>query len=366
MAKPGLYVHVPFCIRKCFYCDFYSEANLKLQQDYLVAVLQEAVFYKGQFQAFDSLYIGGGTPTCLPGRQLFRLIRRLNERLDFEKDLELTVEINPGDLTDDLLNGLALASVNRLSLGVQSFHDQELAFLGRRHNAQQAEQAIGRIRSTSMDWGMDLIYALPGQSIVWFKENLDRVVRLNPDHISCYELTIAPGTPLGREVAKGRYRLADQDLVVEQYHMAHDVLCAAGYQHYEVSNYARLGSKRSRHNQKYWKQVPYLGLGPGAHSFQDQRRWRNHRDLSAYINALTRKQAPPCEVEELDQEQWRIETLGLAFRTTDGLDRSLLRSKDQPLLDELESAGHITLSGKLVQPTATGMLLADAISCRLV
>jgi putative oxygen-independent coproporphyrinogen III oxidase len=275
----GLYVHVPFCRTRCVYCDFYSETDLSLACDWLKAVKSEVAFYKDRFGPFDSLYVGGGTPTLLTAAQLEGLADCLFKSLSFAPEIEFTVEANPDDVTKETLALLRNLGVNRLSLGVQSLDGEELAFLKRRHSVRQAEEALGEIRNAGFkSLSADLIYGLPGQSLSAWLKTLARILTFNPDHLSCYELTFEKHTPLGRMLAQGRIRKIEEEAEREFLFNTSLFLEKRAYLHYEVSNFARPGHM-CRHNLKYWKHVPYLGLGPSAHSYWDGVRWWNHRSV---------------------------------------------------------------------------------------
>ncbi len=279
LTSSGLYVHIPFCKTKCPYCDFYSVTDATLISAYLAALDAEARLYRDQFPAFDSLFLGGGTPSWLGEAQLAALMKNLRRHFTFAPDSEITLEANPDDITADKLALFRDLGINRLSLGVQSFDEAELRFLGRRHTARQTEAAIDLIRAAGFtNLGLDLMYGLPGQTLDAWLKTLETALSFAPEHLSCYQLTLAAETPLrtpmARRVARGELSLPDEETQREFFLLTANFLTARGYLHYEVANFARQGPQAGslchyccRHNLKYWTRTPYLGLGPAAHSF---------------------------------------------------------------------------------------------------
>jgi putative oxygen-independent coproporphyrinogen III oxidase len=369
--SPGLYVHVPFCQTKCPYCDFYSVTDETMISAYLAALDAEARIYRDQFPAFDSLFLGGGTPSFLDAAQLGALVASLRRHFTFAPDSEITLEANPDDLTADKLTLYRDLGVNRLSLGVQSFDEAELCFLERRHTAAQTKTAIKLIRAAGFtNLGLDLMYGLPGQTLDGWTNTLKTALSFNPEHLSCYQLTVADATPLGQMVAGGRVRLPDEETQREFFLHTANVLTAQGYLHYEVANFARRGPQagglchyRCRHNLKYWTRTPYLGLGPAAHSFQAGRRWWNVSSVGDYGAHLFAGQPPVAEEESLTPAQIRLETLYLGFRTQEGV--SLATIREQPdadaILAELTQAGLVRVDHDRVIATASGLVVADRL-----
>jgi oxygen-independent coproporphyrinogen-3 oxidase len=364
MAVPGIYIHVPFCTGKCTYCDFYSIADSHLISSYIEALRKEVALYQDFSLIFDSLYLGGGTPSLLDAAQLGALVAGLHREFTFAPDSEITLEANPDDLTADkpaLYKGLG---VNRLSLGVQSFNEGELRFMGRRHTARQTAAAVGRIRDAGFDnLGLDLIYGLPGQTVAAWLKNLETALSFTPEHLSCYQLTVAEATPLGQMVAAGQVRLPDEDTQREFFLRTGEFLTDRGYLHYEVANFAREERFICRHNVKYWTRVPYLGLGPGAHSFDGRRRWWNFSSVADYCASLNAGQAPVAGAETLTPAQIRLETLYLGFRTRKGVGLETIR--EQPggdaILTELTQAGLVRVNRDRVIATASGLAVADGL-----
>lgn len=362
----GLYVHVPFCVSKCPYCDFYSVVAPERVDALLDDLQTEADLVSKAFGPFDSLYIGGGTPSCLPPAALARLLaltRSVVEAAGPAGDLELSVECNPADVGPDLLSVLEDAGVSRISLGVQAFDDAALAWLGRRHDRAGAERAIEAIRAAGFgSLSLDLIYGLPRGLEEGFPGSLAKAVEFGPDHLSCYSLTVADRTPLGQRVAAGQEALPDEDCLADRFTATSVALGDAGYEHYEVSNFARGPEKRSCHNQKYWTREPVLGLGPAAHSFDGRSRWANWADLYEYHEALSAGLRPVESLEELTVEQVRLERLALGLRTVDGVALSAIGPDRQADIDRAVAEGLATITAGHLRPTRQGMLVADGLA----
>jgi oxygen-independent coproporphyrinogen-3 oxidase len=369
LANPGLYIHIPFCKSKCPYCDFYSITSSDLITAYLAALDAEARLYRDHFAAFDSLYLGGGTPSLLEGRQLATLMEMVRRHFVLAPDTEVTLEANPDDLTLEKLRLFRDLGVNRLSLGVQSFDDQELRFLGRRHTAAQTAAALKLIRAAGFtNLGLDLIYGLPGQTEAAWRRTLRKALSFAPEHLSCYQLTLAADTPLGRMVASGKVRLPDEDTQREFFLRTGQFLRDRGYLHYEVANFARQRPQAGglchyccRHNLKYWTHVPYLGLGPGAHSFDGRRRWWNLASVEHYGASLKAGRAPVAGQETLTPAQIRLETLYLGFRTQAGVRLATIREHPHGDvgLTQLTRAGLVRVEHDRVVATPQGLVVAD-------
>lgn len=272
----GVYIHIPFCKRLCAYCDFYKSVRLSYLEEVVAAMHRELSERRGYLrdQRIETLYFGGGTPSLLSVEQLAGLKRRVEELFDCSHLGEVTLEANPDDLTRPYLEGLRKAGFNRLSIGVQSFDDEELRWMNRRHTAQRAEEAVREARAAGFEnLTLDLIFGVPGFGEEVLRRNLERVLALEPEHISAYHLTIEPDTALGRKEARGELCAVEESISEREYALVHETLTRAGYDHYEISNYARPGF-RARHNSAYWQGREYLGIGPAAHSFDGRsRRW---------------------------------------------------------------------------------------------
>jgi oxygen-independent coproporphyrinogen-3 oxidase len=362
--RAGLYVHVPFCRQKCRYCDFYSIPSVSRIPEWLRALEREALIYKERFSAFDTLYLGGGTPSLLATEDLARLVEFFFRHFSLPSEAEVTLEANPNDVTVEKMHIYSRLGFNRISLGVQSMEDGELALLGRRHSARQAARAMERIRASGFfSFGVDLLYGTPGQTETEWQRTLERVLALEPDHISCYQLTLSPGTPLWEMLEAGRIVMPDEEQESRLFVMASEVLETQGFVHYEVSNYARGGLHVCRHNAKYWERVPYLGLGPSAHSFLGDARWWNHRSVTKYCQELSRGGRPVEGFERLSDEQAALERLSLQLRTRAGVPMGDLAGyeKTDRVLPGLLEAGLLQRVGERAVPTREGFLVADRL-----
>ncbi len=370
---PGLYIHIPFCVTKCRYCSFYSTINPFLVTGFLAALVREMEIYKHRVEfgePFDSLYIGGGTPSVLSPRQIEGIIASVINSFSIAEDSEITIEVNPGDMIGKMPYALKRAGANRISIGVQSFSRDMLSLLGRRHDGKQAADAIKGARKAGFDnISIDLIYAIPGQSVKAWVETLREAMRFKPSHLSCYELTVEKGTPLQRDISHGKIRFPDEGMQADFFFTTSEFLQTEGYRHYEVSNFAVAGME-SRHNQKYWNHTPYLGLGPSAHSFTGHSRSWNYPDTAAYIRELETGRLPVEATELLDVEKLRMEALFLGLRTSRGISTEEYRNLYQVDLlkekhDEIErlaTAGFLTLDGGFLRPTRRGMAIADSLA----
>ena len=362
---PGLYVHVPFCGSKCIYCDFYSETDVSLVSAWLYALEQEMLLYRDRFPAFDTLYIGGGTPTVLADTLLRNLFDLIFSSFRFTADREITLEANPNDITGEKLAILKGCGVNRISLGVQSFEERDLLFLKRRHTAREAERAMDLIESSGFtSLSLDLLYGIPGQTGEGWLKTLEYATRFNPAHLSCYQLTVSEGTKLWEMERNSTVHLPGEPEGEAFFLATARCLEDHGYLHYEISNFASEEKNRSRHNQKYWQHIPYLGLGPSAHSFREGKRWWNHRSVADYCRALGKGEAPVSGEEVLTPEQLELESLYLGLRTTEGVEGTLLFSSSnrRALLAELLRADYVRLKGQKVVPTTKGFLVADRLA----
>ncbi|HMQ52966.1 MAG TPA: radical SAM family heme chaperone HemW, partial [Anaerolineae bacterium] len=292
----GLYLHIPWCATRCIYCDFntYIDGTADLKARYQAALRREireagAVLER---PALSTIFFGGGTPTALAPEQLIELVDTVRASFALEPEAEITTEANPGTLTIEYLRALRQGGINRLSLGVQSFDDRELAFLSRLHNAEVARQAVKQARRAGFDnVSLDLIFNLPDQTVAQWQYSLTEALRLEPEHLSIYSLIVEAGTPLHRQVSQGQIPAPDDDLAAEMYAVTLETLATAGYAQYEISNWARAGAEAdwetprlaSAHNLIYWRNQPYLGLGAGAYGTLNGQRWANVKRPQAYI-----------------------------------------------------------------------------------
>ena len=327
----GLYIHIPFCKKKCAYCDFFSVTDLSLTQVFVEALVREMALLERPPYTFDTIYLGGGTPSVLPPMQIRSLLQGAWNHFDFYDDVEITIEVNPGTLGAGDLKAYGSIGINRINIGVQSFSDAALSFLGRHHTADEAASTIARARRAGFrNLGLDLIYGLPGQDLQAWRKDLERAAGFSPEHLSCYTLTYEKGTPLEKMRAAGEVAPLGEGEVADCFKGMQHVLARHGYEQYEIANFARLpapraidgvkSSYRSRHNKKYWTSAPYIGLGPSAHSFaKPERRW-NVADLSTYLARLEAGVLPIQARETLTREQRLTETLYLELRTKEGID----------------------------------------------
>ena len=371
-APTSLYVHVPFCRSKCAYCDFYSVAlDDTLVCRYLAGVARELDDQPFRL-APATVYIGGGTPTALRLKDLERLLATIRERTDCAAVTEWTVEANPAGGLVEALRVLVDAGVTRISLGVQSFDDPTLRLLGRAHNARQAREAIDAVHAAGLELSVDLIVAVPGQTPDALRRDLGILVAAAPEHASTYALSIEPGTPLAGRVERGEVTpLSDED-AAGHILACHDVLCAQGYEHYEISNFARPG-KRCRHNLTYWRNEPYVGLGPAAVSYVAGRRVRNPADIDAWLQLVTTGQRSN-DYECLDPAAHARETMILGMRLLEGIDSVDFRRRTGvtfedlagPAMASLEQEGFLSVTPERVALTRKALPVADAVLVELL
>jgi len=371
LKTPGLYIHTPFCLSKCHYCDFYSSTSISAVPDFLDALFKEMEMYSNRFNPFDTVYLGGGTPSLLGPQQLENILIGVGKKFNLISNPEITIETNPADLHRSFLESMREIGINRINIGVQSFDEKVLGFLGRRHSVKQAISAIEASRKSGFDnIGLDLIYGVPAQDLESWLNTLKQAVAFSPEHISCYQLTLEAKTPLGIRCQAGEFSLPGEELQYEFFMKTSEFLEDAKYIHYEVSNFARGKEHTSRHNQKYWDHSPFLGLGPAAHSFRHNQRWWNHRSLDGYLAAINAGNLPIEATEILTMEQLRLEALYLGLRTKKGIslrdfknqyhyDLSIQKKK---ILAKLKEEGFISIEDGYLYPTQTGLAVADSLS----
>lgn len=374
-APPGLYIHIPFCASKCPYCSFYSIADLSGLEDYLAAVRREISMRRDDLSgAFDTVYIGGGTPSLLSPAQIDSLLATCRDILKISDDAEITLEANPADIGPGYLRSVKDAGVNRLNIGVQSFNRDILQFLGRRHTAGQAIAAIEASEKAGFgNIGIDLMYAVPGQDMPVWKETLEMAAGFNLHHLSCYQLTIDPLTPLGKQLENGKLAVPGEESQREFFLETSAALERAGYMHYEVSNFAKGEPFMSRHNRKYWDHTPYAGIGAAAHSFDGGSRFWNHASVKSYLEDIKASRRPVAASETLSLEQLRLETLFLGLRTRKGIDMADFADRysgrywesKKDILGQLEKEGLIEIRDGWLRPTVTGLALADSLAILL-
>ena len=368
----GLYVHVPFCSSVCPYCDFaVTVAGEVRRAQWEQSLLNEAAMYAGHGFEFDTVYFGGGTPSALKIDRLSRVIEGLRERLRIRPDARLFIEVNPEDADRENIRSWRDLGFSSASVGVQALDDRALRFLGRKHTADRARECIADLLASGLKTvSMDLIFGLPDQNRLDWAHQLRQAARLGVHHISTYQLTIHGGTIFGKRREVGLMGEMGEAPQADLYALTHEILETADFEAYEVSNFARQGH-RSAHNLKYWTGTPYLGLGPGAHSFDGaEKRWWNRRKVRLWHRDVEKGRRPVEGEEVLTQRQRALEVLMLGMRTADGVDLAVferqfsfdvIRSNARSLTD-LEARGLIRRRGDHIVPTPTGMAVADALA----
>ncbi|HDQ03063.1 MAG TPA: radical SAM family heme chaperone HemW [Deltaproteobacteria bacterium] len=369
--KSGLYIHIPFCAGKCAYCNFYSITSVNLIPQFVSALVKEIELYRGRFESFDTVYIGGGTPSLLTSGQLANIIAAVNKFHKVDHKSEITLEVNPGDVSVEYYKSILSLGINRLNIGIQSFDDKVLTFLGRRHDASEAHKAFQDARAAGfINVGFDLIYGIHGQSINLWKKTLAQARALGPEHLSCYQLTMEANTPLYKKYREKKIKEFSESRQRKIFFVTAEELKKAGYIHYEVSNFARAVSLKSRHNTKYWNHTSYLGLGPAAHSFLENRRWWNTASVKNYLGMISCGKMPVKTEETLTAEQLKLETLFLGLRTKDGVNLELYKRKygtdlleeKKPVIDSLIINKLVEVKNGHLRPTLAGMAVADSLS----
>ena len=365
-APLGIYIHIPFCKRKCDYCDFYSICDYtdKLMDRYLEAlVIQMKEYFKYNRRKVDTVYIGGGTPSVFGGKRIEKLLRELGKLVDLMPNAEVTVEANPESIDERFLKHLRSAGVNRLSMGIQSAHDDELRAIGRLHTFAEAEAAYHLCRRYIDNISIDLIYALEGQTMEIWMDSLQKICDLQPDHISCYCLKVEEGTPLDR---RGCVQPED-DLQADMYLESIRYLKERGYDQYEISNFARNG-RISRHNSRYWDLSEYLGLGCAAHSYYGGKRFAFISDIHAFIDGVLSGKPVVSEMDDMDYWNGSGEYVMLKLRTAEGIDPDQFEQRfDQSFalyargLEKYVPSGLARFHNGRWQLTPEGFLVSNAI-----
>jgi len=379
-GRPGsgpsaVYVHIPFCKAKCFYCDFNSYPGLEgLFDDYTKALILEVRAAEPVGSALKSIYFGGGTPTILSADALGSILEALRDRFGLARDAEITVEANPGTVDAPGLSNLRRQGFNRLSIGAQSFDDATLERIGRIHTADEAREAFALGRAAGFDnISIDLMYALPDQSLSGWQETLRAALGLAPEHISLYELTVEEGTAFGNLQQRCQLRLPDEDLQIEMYLSAIRTLASAGYEHYEISNFA-LPGRRSAHNQVYWRNEPYFGFGAGASGYVGGIRYTNVRSPSEYIESIRTTGRAVESAEALTGRRAMGETVMLGIRMLDGLDLAAFKERFgigiaeayDGELKALAARGLVELTETRLRLTPAGLLVANEAAAEFV
>jgi oxygen-independent coproporphyrinogen-3 oxidase len=376
----SLYFHIPFCEHKCIYCDFYSIAPRETEENYenlvqrFLTALDREISLRGQDATFQSTYetifFGGGTPSLLSPAAIASILNQLSRSFSISDNAEVTLETNPGTVDLKKLRDFKSAGINRMSFGIQSFHEKDLKFLTRIHSADQARENVRNAFKAGFDnVSFDLIFALPGQTLELWNSNLLQALELDPTHISCYSLIVEPNTPLHRMVEAKQVAPLAIDEDAEMYEKTMTVLSDAGFEQYEISNFAKPGFK-CRHNITYWNHANYLSFGPSAHSFWNGKRWWNLSNVVGYSDSLTKGLIPVAGEETLSSQQWLDETIYLGLRSEGIHLPSFERRFHKDLLKEFKSIIDGLLTDNLasieeshLRLTAKGYLLCDEI-CR--
>ncbi|MCE1188422.1 MAG: radical SAM family heme chaperone HemW [Ignavibacteria bacterium] len=375
MQNSALYIHVPFCAHKCIYCDFYSIITPGKENDFIAVLEQEIQYYSvlyGKSHHFDTIFFGGGTPSLLTPAQIERILTSLHSAFSISSQPEITLESNPGTLSNEKLRGFRAAGVNRLSIGIQSFQERDLEFLTRIHSAEQAGTAVLEATRAGFDnINIDLIFNLPGQTSDLWLENLETAVNLPVNHISAYSLILEHGTILNKLVLDGKVTMQDTDYDADLYEITIEYLARHGYTQYEVSNFCKPGFE-CKHNNHYWHYDDYLSFGPSAHSFVHNTRWHNYTALSQYHAAILRVGHAQAGSEKITPAMAAEEYIMLALRSN-GLDTHIFSQKfgaellntNKALFSQLLHEGFISKQGDILRLTPKGYAVCDEILERL-
>ncbi|HKO62438.1 MAG TPA: radical SAM family heme chaperone HemW [Pyrinomonadaceae bacterium] len=374
----GIYIHIPFCRSRCSYCDFATGIyNVDAASRYVTAVARELDSYAeiSALQIVDTIYFGGGTPSLLSSDQLQRLLDNVYLRFQVTEDVEVTLEMNPGTVTDENLTAFQRVGVNRASFGAQTFNDHELARLGRSHTAQQTRETFRQLRNAGFqNISLDLIAGLPGQTLDQWRRNIDEALSMRPEHLSFYLLEVHEGTPLANHIRTGIQPAPDEELSAEMYEVMLDQATVAGYTHYEISNLCLPGFE-SRHNTKYWTGAPYFGFGCSAHSYDGMaKRWSNERDVNAYVARVEANTSPITERRELNEEDRQSEAVFLGLRMMEGYNVGDYQDRfgvnlielHRENLERFSEAGLLELNDDVLKLTRSGALLSNEVFAAFV
>ena len=381
----GLYIHIPFCVKKCPYCDFYSITDGSLHPAFVDALISEIRMTRDPNLTFDTLYMGGGTPSVLDAKTIGKIIETARQSNEILPHAEITLEVNPGTVSLKQFEEYRCSGVNRINIGVQSFDPVNLQFLGRIHSGRDAHAAVTWAQKAGFEnMGLDLIYGIPNQTKKSWLMDLKLAVESEPRHLSCYMLSFEPGTPLYSDLQEDRLKPLAEPQVCELFESTLEFLSDHGYVQYEISNFAResLNSSglkssqpnRSRHNMKYWNFAPYIGFGPSAHSFLEPKRYWNCADVKKYIQDLEAENLPLAGEERLSTEQLMIEAIYLGLRQTKGIlidvfDKKFgvtFKSMFKSTIDVLGAKGLIALTQNRCALTSSGMLYLDSIAAMFI
>ena len=371
ISMAGLYIHIPFCASRCIYCAFYSSTRLELRQRYVDALCAEMDRRKGYLpeeQPIKTIYLGGGTPSQLTKGQFEQLFAYIYKVYGQAAE-EITVEMNPDDIQPGNIAALAALGVNRISMGAQTFSEERLKFLRRRHRAGDIVRAVQTVNSQGIgNVSIDLMFGFPGQKLTEWQSDLERVLEIRPQHISAYGLMYEEGTTLMHMLEQGKVQPADEELCNAMYDRLMDMLEAAGYEHYEISNFA-LPGYRARHNSCYWDDTPYTGIGAAAHSYDGRSRQWNVADLETYIRGTERGENV-IEREEIDEQTHYNDIITTALRTIEGIDTEKLdHTQRQHLLTcarQHIGSGNLMMEGSRIRLTRKGLYISDMVMSDLM
>jgi oxygen-independent coproporphyrinogen-3 oxidase len=378
MNTAGIYIHIPFCRSRCSYCDFATGLyETSLAERYVRALSDEigSSAEMGSGITVDTIYFGGGTPSLLSPAQLETILEAVHARFSVVSSSEITLEMNPGTVTQECLRGLRGLGVNRASFGAQTFDDSELARLGRSHSSSETMHTFRFLRDAGFEnVSFDLIAGLPGQTVAGWRRNLEQALALSPEHLSFYLLEVHEGTPLAEHIRTGKQPQPNDDLAAEMYELMLDRASAAGYEHYEISNLCRPGFQ-SRHNTKYWNSTAYYGFGCSAHSYDGHsRRWSNDRDVGRYVESIEKSLSPVVERSQLTPEEIRAEAVFLGLRLMRGVSTKQyrdhfgvdLRDEHEAELKQFRDAGLIEFDEDMLRLTRSGALLSNEVFAAFV
>lgn len=378
----GLYVHIPFCVSRCIYCGFYSTVGIDKRDEYLDA-LQKEIEIRNEYlnEDINTIYIGGGTPSALSNKQLERLFRIIGKfveeknkcRITENKEFEFTIECNPNDLDDEKIDLLRKSLVNRVSMGVQTFDDSRLKFIKRRHNSAQAKKVFRKLRKAGFsNISIDLMFGFPNQTIDEWGKDIDEAIGLQPEHLSVYSLMIEEGTPLYNLVAAGKVKEIDEEKSLAMYKLLCKKMEENGYEHYEISNFAKHGC-HSRHNSSYWRDIPYMGIGAAAHSYDGHSRQWNISDLNKYIDEIGKGKVS-FEREIIDETTHFNDIITTATRTAEGISLEKIKREfgDKYLNNLMNEAkkhianGMLEIADNNLRLTKEGVFISDSIMSDLI
>ncbi|MEL6251637.1 MAG: radical SAM family heme chaperone HemW [Bacteroidota bacterium] len=368
----GIYLHIPFCRKACIYCDFHFSTNFSRKKALLDALRKEIDIRKNEIQALgtlNTLYFGGGTPSVLHKEEVLDIINHIRDLLPFSPEIEINLEANPDDLKLPYLESLSSVGINRLSIGIQSFSEDVLKWMNRSHNSQQSTQAIEEARIAGFEnFSCDLIFGNPGIDQKLWEKDLQQLIDLKSPHISVYALTVEERTALSHQVENGKAVIPPEEIYQDQFLIAHQRLTVAGYEHYELSNYAIPGF-RSKHNSAYWKGIPYVGLGPSAHSYDGKHRSWNIANNMRYIQQLDAGESPVEESELLSPKDQYHEYIMTHLRKMEGIDMSWIeknwvpdwRKRFEGELNALKARDEILVEGQKLWIKPEAWLLSNQI-----